>query len=195
MDMLMIAIVGVGLAIGLALFAVLSQAEEKAVVRSSLRQLEDYEVESVREKELLAPITERAIAPLMNGLTGLGKRFTPAGYAEGVRSKLTSAGKADQESYDRFLAIRVITIVAAPIAAYLAYSFAPISGLAQWMLVGLVLLVFIIGPDAILNREVEERQYEIRRKLPDVMDLLVISVEAGLGFEQALDRTVAAVPG
>ena len=42
----------------LALFALLSQAEEKATVRASLRQLEDYEVESVREKELLAPIRE-----------------------------------------------------------------------------------------------------------------------------------------
>ena len=195
MDMLGIGILCLGAAVGLTVFVVLSQADEKAVVRSSLRQLDDYEVESVREKELLTPITERAIAPVMNGLTSLGKRFTPTGYAESIRTKLISAGKADQQSYDRFLAIRVITIVIAPIAVYLAWTSSPVDGLGQVMLAGLAGAVFIVGPDAILNRQVEERQYAIRTKLPDVMDLLVISVEAGLGFEQALDRTVAAVPG
>ena len=97
MELLTLAVVGLGAAVGLGLFAVLSQAEEKAVVRASLRQLDDYEVESVREKELLAPIRDRAFAPLMHGLTGLGKRFTPQGYMETIRTKLTSAGKGDQE--------------------------------------------------------------------------------------------------
>jgi tight adherence protein C len=193
--MLTVGVLCVGAAVALALFAVLSQADEKATVRSSLRQLEDYEVESVREKELLTPFAERAMAPFLSGLTSLGQRFTPVGYLDTVRTKLVSAGKGDQEAFDRFLAIRVITVVVAPIAAYFAFTNSPVSGIGKLMLTGLVLMVFVVGPDAILNRQVEERQYAIRTRLPDVMDLLTISVEAGLGFEQALDRTVAAVPG
>ena len=193
--MLTLGIVGVGLAIGLVLFAFLIQAEEKATVRASLRQLEDYEVESVREKELLTPLRERAVAPIVSGLVEIGRRLTPQGYVAQTKAKLVTAGFGDQDSVDRFLAVRVVTVVMAPIAAYLAWQYAPVSGLGRLMAVGLAAAVFIVGPDSVLDRRVQDRQYQIRRKLPDVMDLLVISVEAGLGFEQALDRTIAAVPG
>lgn len=193
--MLMVAVVGMGAAVGLALFAVLSQVEERSVVRASLRQLDDYEVESVREQELLVPLRDRAIAPVLAGLIGLGNRFTPQGYVDDIRKKLTTAGKGDPESVDRFLAVRVITVVLAPVAMYLAFSYSPVDGLGRLILTLFAGVLLLVGPDSILNRQVEERQYTIRRKLPDVMDLLVISVEAGLGFEQALDRTVASVPG
>ena len=80
--MLLIGIILVGGAIALGLWAVLSSYNEKAMVRESLKQLEGYEVENVRDQELLAPITDRALVPVLKGLTSVGRRFTPVGYVD-----------------------------------------------------------------------------------------------------------------
>jgi tight adherence protein C len=191
----MLAVIGIGAAIALIVYALLSQAQERAVVRSSLRQLEDYQVENVRDQELLNPITERAVAPVMQGLSAVGRRFTPSGYLENIRQKFSSLGSYGSDDVDRFLAVRVVTIALIPVAIFLIYRFAPIDGLMRLGVIAFVSLALALGPDAMLNRRVADRQWAIRTKLPDILDLLVISVEAGLGFEQALDRTTDAVPG
>jgi tight adherence protein C len=194
--MLMLTSLALGGAIALVVFAVMSQAQEKAVVRSTLRQLDEYEVENVRDRELLIPLKDRAIAPVAEKLTGLAQRFTPVGYAENVKKKIVLSGVIDANSaVDRFLAIRVLTVAAVPLSGVLIFGFSPLSGRLAVAAFGLVSLVCSLGPDAVLNRKISERQHQIRTRLPDILDLLVISVEAGLGFEQALDRTIAAVPG
>ncbi|MCU0268719.1 MAG: type II secretion system F family protein [Acidimicrobiales bacterium] len=187
----------VGGTLALVIYLIATQADEKAVVRESLRQLDGYEVENVRDQELLAPITERAVTPVLNGLSNLGRRFTPTGYVDGVRQKFIYAGRGSADAVDRFLAVRVITVVLIPFALVFVYLWNPLglSGMTQLIVFALLVLALLLGPDAILNRRVEERQHELRIKLPDILDLLTISVEAGLGFEQALDRTISAVPG
>jgi tight adherence protein C len=187
--------VGIGALFGLVVYAFASQADEKAVVRASLRQLEGYEVENQRDRELLNPLRDRAIVPALQGLTNLGRRFTPVGYVDNIRKKFVFAGELGADAVDRFLAIRVVTVAMIPVSWILIISLVPLTGKARWGVLGLVTLLLILGPDASLNRRVDARQLDIRRRLPDVLDLLTISVEAGLGFEQALDRTVAAVPG
>ena len=193
--MLVLAVFAAFLAVALILFATLSQAEEKATIRDSLRQLTGYEIENVRDSELLDPLRQRALVPLTRAVTGLGRRFTPVGYVDGVRRKLTLAGRFSPDALDRFLAVRVITIALVPVWAVLCFALLPLEGNSQLAVFVLLALGSILGPDAILNRRVAERQHAIQVKLPDILDLLTISVEAGLGFEQALDRTVASVPG
>ena len=112
--MLGIGLVLVAASIGLAIWAVLSQAEEKATVRASLRQLEGYQVENVRDQGCSSRSASERCAPILSGLTGLDRRFTPVGYVDQVKRKHAALGISGPESIDRFLAIRVVSRRAHP---------------------------------------------------------------------------------
>src|SRR5206468_9311208 len=93
---------GLFVCLALIIFAVASQVEERSTVRASLRQLDEYQIENVRDKVLLEPLGTRMIKPVLAGILRVGQRFWPTGYAESVRRKLVIAGKQDRESLDRF---------------------------------------------------------------------------------------------
>jgi tight adherence protein C len=120
----------------------------------------------------------------------------PAGYMENVRRRLIIAGRPAVDEIDRFRALRVLTVVASPFVFGLAYfALRPAGSRVQLAVAVFLALAVVVYPDVVLSRQTAERQHAIRVQLPDILDLLTISVEAGLGFEQALDRTVATVPG
>ena len=184
-------------AVAAVIFTVLNQLDERQMVRESLRQLDGYEVENQRDQQMLDPLRERALKPVLEGLTGLGRRFTPIGYVDKVRDKFVHMGNPSPTAVDRFLAVRAATVAGA-VAVFLTVfvlNLTPLTGNVKLAVGGLLILALLLGPDSIINRKVEERQLAIQRTLPDILDLLTISVEAGLGFEQALDRVIHAVPG
>jgi tight adherence protein C len=183
------------LAVAAGLWNVLSQADEKSTVRASLRQLDGYEVANVRDQELLKPVAERAVEPVLNTFMALGKRFTPVGILEKTRAQFLSLGHTTTTSWDRFMALRAVLALLIPGWIVFVLAGTGLEGKARLGALIIVPVLLIMGPTSVLNRKVEDRMNEIRIKLPDVLDLLVISVEAGLGFEQALDRCVDAVPG
>lgn len=187
----------VAVAIGVLVFVVVNGIQERATLRASLRQVTGPVVENQRDRELLDPLRQRAIDPLLGSMSGLGRRFTPVGYVEKVRLKFTHAGIADQSAVDRFMAIRVATVVGAVLVFVLLFvlNVLGLSGMVRIAVPGLLAAVLVLGPDSWINKRVEARQREIQTSLPDVLDLLVISVEAGLGFEQAMDRVIHSVPG
>jgi tight adherence protein C len=145
---------------------------------------------------MLAPAKDRLLRPIIGRLARLTGRFTPAGYAEQIKRKIEIAGNPAGMDVDRFLALKVLCSVAIPGVIWLIRGYLHQSGLLKgFLLPGVVAVCLFMFPDQSINKKMKERQKAIARKLPDILDLLVISVEAGLGFEQAIDRTIAAVPG
>src|SRR3977135_2841358 len=110
---LLIGVVLIGGAIFLAIWGVGSHFNEKAVVRSSLRQLDGYEVENVRDQELLNPLKERALVPAVQSLPDLRRRLPPVCYVHKARMKCVSAGEPNADAVDRYLATRVLGIAIA----------------------------------------------------------------------------------
>lgn len=189
-------VLGAFLAVSLAALVLLGAGQDRREVRLALRTLSDYQVSTnVREQEMLRSLRERVMAPAVGQLSRLSARFTPAGYKAQVREKLIHAGSPAGLDADRFLALKVIGAVSGPFWFWFAFSLAALGGFYAVIVTGLLWAISFFGPDVWVQRKIDERQVAIALKLPDILDLLVISVEAGLGFEQAIDRTIDAVPG
>jgi len=168
---------------------------ERSEVRSSLRRLDGYQIQGVRDQEMLQPIQDRVFAPVFQRLSEFARAKSPAGYADTVRKKLVLAGNPPSLDVDRVLVFKLLGIVSIALWFPVVYMVLGLSGLK-----GLGGLAFLWGAsfsitDVKINRRIEARQHDVAMQLPDILDLLTISVEAGLGFEQALERTTAAVPG
>jgi tight adherence protein C len=192
--MIILAAVGIFAGVFLLVATVLSAGDERREVRTALGRLA-YSTDNVREAEMLASIKDRVLVPAMSGLAKLSGRFTPAGYVAQIRHKLVLAGNPAGLDADRFVAIKLMAALSGPIWALLVFVLGGFSGFYGTIMVGLLWAVSFFAPDSHIRRKQDERQHQIAIRLPDVLDLLVISVEAGLGFEQAIDRTISAVPG
>ena len=168
---------------------------QRAEARESLRRLEGYQIPDVRDQEMLAPIGERVFAPVLSGLAGISRRLTPDGYRGQVAHKLLLAGSPRNLSVDQILVCKFHGLVSGLLWIVLAILGLQLHGTMAVLLVGFCWAASFAAPDIMLSRRIERRQHDIAVQLPDVLDLLTISVEAGLGFEQALERTTTAVPG
>ncbi len=138
--------------------------------------------------------SERAVAPLLEGLGRGVLRFTPSGWVAKKQHKLVLAGWSERLDGNSWAAIRILTITAAFILWLVFQGFAS-STTTKFVMLGVFMVIGIFGPEARLNGAIGKRRKEMERQLPDVIDLLVISVEAGLGFDAALGRVIQNVPG
>jgi tight adherence protein C len=162
--------------------------------KATIDRLGVYGKDALREATLSKPLSERAIAPVVIGLGKALNRFTPIGYLNNIQRKLILAGSPGNLDAPSFVVIKVLTTLVGIVLAYFARRFGT-SFLTTAALLGFPVLLGFFGPDAWLARKIDDRRKSMQKALPDVLDMMVISVEAGLGFDSALARVVQTVPG
>lgn len=148
------------------------------------------EVTSLEQIELSQPFAERVLVPLMKRFGELSTRFTPQKVLEDTTKKLELAGNPGRIDAATFLASRFI------VATLFGGILIGVSLLAPkpWPLSQTILVVLIfvtLGfffPQLWIQSLINRRQNEVRKAMPDALDLLTICVEAGLGFDAAMSK-------
>jgi tight adherence protein C len=152
-----------------------------------LRSLDVEDEEPDEFQRLLAqPFLSRVVRPIAGGLLAMLGSVLPGNYRERVHLQLVYAGMAGQFRAEEVITLRVLGGVGGFLAGVLLVATGTVGG---GMGILLVVLLPVAGsqlPKSWLDRKVQERREAILRDLPDTLDLLAISVEAGVGFEGAL---------
>ncbi len=158
-------------------------------------RLADYvsrgETASLEEIELSQTFSERVLIPIARWLGELTLRFTPQNAIQQTTQKLEQAGNPANLEPTVFFALRFIGI-GFGVLMLIVSQFAPegsfLTGSTALLIAAGAAVIGFFLPDMWLKSRIDRRQKEIRRALPDALDLLTICVEAGLGLDAAIDR-------
>src|SRR6266851_3510106 len=151
-----------------------------------------------QQPEQIVKVTEESLKarlgmPIVERLARFVLRVNPKTTIDGVAYKLVSAGLSRRISPTTFLALKaILPILLGLIALAFGSSMSPL--MAVLLVVGFGALGFI-GPDYVVNSKIKSRQEKIRAQLPDSLDLLAVSVEAGLGFDGAVAKLTESLTG
>jgi tight adherence protein C len=148
------------------------------------------ETVSLEEIELSQPFSERIIVPIAKKMGEFVMRFTPQNAINSMSKKVELAGNPGNVDPALFFALRFIGIPLGGIFLILDHYAAPGSFMdGKGLLIGLpAAIVGFYLPDILLQSRIDRRQKEIRKAMPDGLDLLTICVEAGLGFDAAMSK-------
>lgn len=182
--------------VGFALDA--SSSERKRTVRLLESQVSgSHSVASanLREREMARSFGARVLVPFVGGAGRVARRITPLDARERVAKKLMLAGSPEGWDAERIIAFKVIGAAAGFLGALVFARLMHLQGVSFLASVGLLTVSGFLVPDSLLARKVEERQKQVLGTLSDTLDLLTISVEAGLSLNAAVAQVVQNVPG
>ena len=167
-------------------------------VQARLTQLGTMQAKNLEELELQQPFVERTLRPLANRLSGTMTRVTSSSFSDRTERRLALAGNPGDMRVADWLGIKAIGAIVGTILFFLLFFVINILSLPpviSFLMLPVGALFGYTLPEFWLGRRVRARQHAILLMIPDALDLLTISVRAGLGFDAALGKVVEKLQG
>lgn len=182
-----IMLVGIILVLGIGLMIVaFSRMRQPDAISDRLSQFTERAM-TLEELELQQPFAQRVIAPAARSLLVTLGKYGPKQSAERLRVNLQQAGNPGNINPAMFVGLRVaLALVLGVIITLVTFRSMPLAQAMMYSAIGFILGYML--PVMWLGRQITNRKKAITKALPDALDLLCISVEAGLAFDLALQR-------
>lgn len=167
---------------------------KKLNIEKRVHDIKDDGYQGKEEREQKS-FMERMLKPIYQGITRMMVRTTPSRNIESFQKKLEAAGLLKNGTKEKWLYIKgmLMLIVASSLGALL-YTETESIGLTIFMFLFMLLFVNVFF-NFFLSRKVTARKERILRDLPYTLDLITVSVEAGLSFDGAMSRVVSNIQG
>ena len=167
-------------------------------VQARLTQLGTMQAKNLEELELQAPFLERTLRPIAATLSGRMSRVASSSFQERTEKRLALAGNPGNLRVADWLGIKVVAAIVGALLFGFLFLIIGVLGLPfilRILMIGIGLLFGYTIPEFWLGGRVKKRQHLILLQIPDALDLLTISVRAGLGFDAALGKIVEKMEG
>ncbi|NLL20424.1 MAG: type II secretion system F family protein [Firmicutes bacterium] len=160
----------------------------KRQLAERLLEIKNMDTGDNEEDELKKPFFERLIRPGFKKISAVLGSVTPREFRNSIERKISYSGNPWNISFNAFVSLQAAMAL---VFLLLALAFSRLRGLEGqyfFLINGLAVIIGGMLPYNILNTQAQNRQKEIQKALPDVLDLLLVSVEAGLSFTMSLKR-------
>jgi len=190
--LLMAAVAGLGV---LLVFFAIAGARPMDPVQARLGQLGSMQARTLEELELQQPLFERTLRPLATRLSGVAQRFASPSKVSRTEKRLAMAGNPGALRTIDFLGLKLVVAVLVAGIGFLVLAI--VVGNVPFGMVAAIALAAMgfMAPELWLSRRIKKRQKQILLSLPDTLDLLTVSVRAGLSFDGALAKVVERTKG
>ena len=167
-------------------------------VQARLTQLGTMQAKNLEELELQQPFIERTLRPLAQRFSGTTSRMASTSFTATTEKRLALAGNPGDLRVADWLGIKAVGAIVGGVLFFLLFGVVGVLGLPPFLRLVMIPIGLAFGytiPEFWLGGRVRKRQKAILLMIPDALDLLTISVRAGLGFDGALGKVVEKLKG